>query len=322
MNPEQTENALKFYDEHFECIATAMLTPGQKQVLGDPKNKKCRFCGKAEPEVSFRKEAHAIPESLGNKSLATNYECDDCNQAFGAGIEDSFGKWSKPMRMMARIRGKNGVPTIKKGSQGGWRIDYKNDTFAISQIEGEDPVLEVDEGQKTITFKLPREPYIPVAVLKAFVKMALTIMPEEELPNFKTALSWICEKDHTKGFLPSGAYPVLGTFVPGPMPNDKIALFLYRRRGEVSAAPYAFFVLGYGNEAFQVLIPSPERDPVGISVTMPAFPNPRDIAPSEHGQAKVRPIDLTGRDVVKGEVVTVQSQYETQIPNTSVSPNQ
>lgn len=321
MTPEETEKSVKFYDEHFECIASAMLTPGLKQVLGDPKNKKCRFCDKTEPEVSFRKEAHAIPESLGNKSLVTNYECDDCNQAFGAGIEDSFGKWSKPMRMMARIRGKNGVPTIKKGSNGGWRIDYKDDAFAISQIEG-DPVLEVDEEKKTITLRLPREPHVPVAVLKTFVKMALTIMPEEELPNFKTALSWICEKDHSKGFLPKGGYPVLATFIPGPMPNDKIAVFLYRRRPEISAAPYAFLVLGYGNEVFQVMIPSSERDPTGITVGMPAYPNPRDIAPSQYGPAQVRAVDLTGHEVAKGQVISVKSQYESQIPNNGISPTQ
>jgi hypothetical protein len=319
VSPDETVKSKKFYDEHFQCLVTAMLTPGQIEVLGDAKNKRCRFCGKAEPEVTFRKEAHAIPESLGNKSLFTNYECDTCNKTFGDGIEDSFGKWSKPMRMMARVRGKKGVPTIKKGSQGGWRIEYVNAGFKISQIEG-DPVMEVDEERKVITFKLPRDPYIPVAVLKTFVKMALTIMPEEELDNFRTALSWICELDHGRRFLPKGGYPILATFIPGPMPNDKIALFIYRRRTDMSAVPYSFFVLGYGNEVFQVMIPSPERDPVGISCTMPAFPNPRDIVPNEHGVSNVRPIDLTGHTIIKGDIVLVESGFESQQPNTSGSP--
>jgi hypothetical protein len=117
MSPEETVKSLKFYDEHFQCLVTAMLTPGRKQFLGDAANKRCRFCRKTAPQVTFRKEAHAIPEALGNKSLFSHYECDACNQKFGAGIQDSFGKWSKPMRMMTRIRGKSGVPTLKKGSQ-------------------------------------------------------------------------------------------------------------------------------------------------------------------------------------------------------------
>jgi hypothetical protein len=38
--------------------------------------------------VSVLKEAHALPESISNKSLFTYYECDACNQAFGEGCEN------------------------------------------------------------------------------------------------------------------------------------------------------------------------------------------------------------------------------------------
>jgi hypothetical protein len=53
---------------------------------GPPKNKserKCRFCGKSNPEVSFKKKAHLIPEFLGNKMLLSDFECDSCNYEFG-----------------------------------------------------------------------------------------------------------------------------------------------------------------------------------------------------------------------------------------------
>jgi hypothetical protein len=58
---------------------------------------------------------------LGNKSVESTYECDACNEIFGKGIENDLGNWSKPMRTLARIRGKSGVPTIKKtGDAPGW----------------------------------------------------------------------------------------------------------------------------------------------------------------------------------------------------------
>ena len=53
----------------------ACLETGENQI--------CRFCGRSRPEVSFRHGAHARPESLGNKSLFTIYECDSGNQFFG-----------------------------------------------------------------------------------------------------------------------------------------------------------------------------------------------------------------------------------------------
>jgi hypothetical protein len=49
------------------------------------------FCGEISPEVTFKLEAHALPEALGNKSLTTTHECDACNQGFGRGIENDFG---------------------------------------------------------------------------------------------------------------------------------------------------------------------------------------------------------------------------------------
>src|SRR5262249_4440815 len=118
-----TWNELSAYYEKYYKVATwYLLRPSHKVFLGDKNNRKCRFCGKAPPEVNFRKEAHALPECIGNKSLFTYYECDTCNQAFGDGCESDFAKWSLPMRTMSRIRGKTGIPTIKQGPENAWRI--------------------------------------------------------------------------------------------------------------------------------------------------------------------------------------------------------
>src|SRR6202043_395315 len=84
-------------------------------------------------------------------------ECDACNEMFGRGIENDLGNWSKPMRTMARIRGKTGVPTIKKkgGSAPGWRIEYSGTGFVGTSYE-DDPPYDLDEANKKITFKLQR----------------------------------------------------------------------------------------------------------------------------------------------------------------------
>lgn len=299
--------AAAYYDINYDFIGQWFLRPEIKIKLGPDRPTLCRFCGQGPSEVTFRPEAHALPEAIGNKSLTTTYECYVCNQAFGRGIENEFRNWSKPMRTFARIRGKSGVPSLKKGSSGGWRIDYGTNTgFVVNEYE-DDPIFDLDEATKTITFRLRRDTYVPIAVLKTFVKMGLTLMPEAEMSNFTEALAWIRETGHTVRFVKKGEFPVLYTFQPGPMPNDLIAVFLLRRKASVATVPYAFLVLAYGNEVFQVCLPSPERDAAlsGRTLNMIAFPAPGHPDAEKYGVPRTETLDLTGTQPVKGEVFSI-----------------
>jgi len=249
--------AAAFYDKHYAMAELLFLRPGDKIVLGNKDERICRFCGLGELAVTFKDEAHAIPEAFGNKCLFSYYECDACNHFFGIGIENDLGNWSKPSRTFSRIRGKRGVPSLKKGGpQPGWRVDYEPTGFVIKQYE-DDPFMVVDEVNKKVRFDLKRDAYTPVAVLKAFVKIGLTVLPAEELPNFTEAMAWIREPDHGKGLVDE--FPLVWAFQPGPMPNDLIVLMLLRRRAGITGVPYAFMVLAYGNEVFQVFLPSPKQ---------------------------------------------------------------
>jgi hypothetical protein len=305
---------IAFYDTHYDVIGEWLVRPGTKIVLGDKKNRVCRFCGLQPPKVKFSKVAHAIPEALGNKSVETEYECDTCNEFFGGGIEHDLGNWSKPMRTMARIRGKTGVPTLKRGGATGWRIEYGETGFQIKSYE-DDPVFTLDEANKTITFKLKRDPYTPVAVLKAFMKIGLTLMPEEEVQNFKPVIAWVKDKNHTRKFAEKS--PIFYSFQPGPMPSDLIAAFVLRRKQGVTDCPYAFLVLGYGNEVFQVALPSQQHDAAnnGKPVSMPPFPTPGSPDPERFPLTGRGLLDLTGRDVVKGEVFPITMGYDDLIWN-------
>lgn len=98
------EDAIRFYGKNYDLLGSWLLKPGEKIMLGDKENRVCRFCGRTKPEVQFRKDAHAVSEMLGNKTLFTAYECDTCNGDFGKGIEQDLGNWSKPMRTMAAAR--------------------------------------------------------------------------------------------------------------------------------------------------------------------------------------------------------------------------
>jgi hypothetical protein len=303
------EDVIKFYETHYDMMGSWLVRPGDKIMLGDKQNRVCRFCGKRPPEVTFKKVAHAIPEALGNKSIETAYECDICNEMFGRGIENDLGNWSKPMRTMARIRGKTGVPTIKKGgSAPGWRIEYSNGGFVVTSYE-DDPPYDLDEANKIVTFKLKRDPYTPVAVLKAFMKMGLTLMPEAEIGNFKHLMAWLRYADHNRPF--ADQCPIIYSFQPGPMPNNLIAAFILRRKPHVTGYAYAYFVLAYGNEVYQVQLPSKEHDEAlnGQPVSIHPFPTSGSPFPDRFPLTGRTLLDLTGRELVKGEIFPVKMGY-------------
>lgn len=304
------DDALAFYEKHYDALEAWLLRPGDKVMLGDQQNRVCRFCRKAKPDVTFWKVAHTIPEALGNKSIESAYECDACNESFGQGIENDLGNWSKPIRTLARIRGKSGVPTIKKGgSAPGWRIEYGSSGFQITAYE-DDPFFEINEASKTITFKLRRDPHTPVAVLKAFMKIGLTLMPEEEVGNFRHLMAWVRARDHSITF--ADQCPVLYAFQPGPMPNDQIAAIILRRKPGVAGYPYAFLVLGFGNEVYQVPLPSQQDDQAmsGQSFQIPTFPVPGSPDPDMYGPTRYGLLDLTGRELVRDSVMTIVVGYE------------
>ncbi|MBA0885183.1 HNH endonuclease [Flavobacterium undicola] len=45
--------------------------------------KHCIWCSRKEPHVTFEKEAHTFPRSVGGKNICENV-CDDCNHNFGS----------------------------------------------------------------------------------------------------------------------------------------------------------------------------------------------------------------------------------------------
>ena len=289
-NRTELEAAHGFYAKNYDCIGTWFL-PGKNITLRNRNEQGCRFCGRHPPAVTFKSAAHAIPEALGNKTLFTAYECDMCNQEFGNGIENDFGKWSKAMRTFAQIVGKRGIPAIK--TKGGSRIEVGPNGFEISSYPTDDLTYEIDEKKNTVTFHLRCEPYTPVAVLKALVKMGLSVLPEEEIPNFRTALSWIRNPNHQVSLVTK--WPVMYAFVPGPRPFPGIKLILFRRKQDDLRVPYATFVLSYGNEVLQVFLPSPERDHhiYGQQIDLRPFPNEYDLKPSGFGPLKHGLINLT-----------------------------
>lgn len=92
-------SAIDFYEKNYDVLRTPDFDESSRLLIpnghgikyyGHKENRICRFCGKKEPDVSFSKIAHALPESIGNHVLATYYECDVCNDFFGRNLENEY----------------------------------------------------------------------------------------------------------------------------------------------------------------------------------------------------------------------------------------
>ncbi|PWM79654.1 MAG: hypothetical protein DBY32_01970 [Phascolarctobacterium sp.] len=66
--------------------------------------RKCIFC--FNEDAKFSKIAHAIPETLGNHSLISYFECDECNYKFGKMFEDDLAKFMMPYKYITNTFGK------------------------------------------------------------------------------------------------------------------------------------------------------------------------------------------------------------------------
>jgi hypothetical protein len=161
------------------------------------------------------------------------------------------------MRTMARIRGKSGIPPIKQGPGGAWRVEEHPTGLSLSVDETE-AFYEDDETNKTLRLHLRRAPYRPVMVVQAMVKMALSIMPEEQMPNIQQALDWIRPGSQLTAM--AAPTPFIYTFISGPVASDFITVSVLTRLRDELVMPYSFLLLVYGHEMLQMAIPSIERD--------------------------------------------------------------
>ncbi|WP_148665121.1 hypothetical protein [Diaphorobacter nitroreducens] len=183
-------------------------TNSERVYLGDKSKRVCRYCGLAEPQVKFRKVAHAIPDQVGNDWLVDHEECDAFNGHFAKWVEDDFGKWTLPWRTLGRVKGKDGVPSIKSNDKE-FRIDASAKPMDGAKGAGSvrhdfqiymgvnDARHELDEATNTVKLTLDRPSYAPMGVFKCLVKKAIAVMPPEEEQRCAHLKKWILLPAHT-----------------------------------------------------------------------------------------------------------------------------
>lgn len=300
--------------ENYEPLICYHLKDDKKIHLGDKKERKCRFCGKEHPDVSFKMVTHAVPEFTGNKILISEYECDTCNALFSK-METQMSNYMNLYHTAAQVFGKGGVPSYKPNSQQKSRIDLGADKVNIKSVEGDEPIISLDEANKTITYQGHRS-YVPQMIYKCLTKMAMTIMPKEELDDFSGTLDWLQDKIQFNRNL-----IVRYRFYPGMRPLPFVSCMLFKRKENAKkAVPYCLFCVAYSNFVFQIHVPCCEKDAVlhGKKIDLLLIPTPLD-----YNRSTLRlpeNLDFSSVEKVKKEPVSISLSYK-RIEEVPVDPD-
>lgn len=255
MNKEELFNISNILNRNYNILFEGSYDVGHKHKVGPEKPITCRFCNKSAPEISFKNEAHAIPELLGNRQLVITDECDSCNEYFAQHLENNLGKYTNIFRVFGQVRGKKGKPKYRLLNKKSL-IGSSPDNELIIQQAYNESFFEWIEHENRIKFNLKTESYIPAAVYKALVKIALSVIPKADLINFQHARRWLLSSDHTKPLI----LPLIltGWFVSGAKPFAKTSVLILKKSESCSNddLPFCLMAISFGNLQYQIIIPA------------------------------------------------------------------
>lgn len=217
-------------------------------------NRVCRYCGLKMPDVKFNKKAHTISESLGNKTIVTNDECDTCNEEFGKGIEQQLSDYIAPMRLFFGIQGKNGISKLKDGNES-FSYELTNDinkkTITVGLYEKEDSSRQKWEMVESPNFSITHPNKINVQdVYRAIVKFSIGVMTAEDLEACQDTIKWVNKKVSAKK-LPKVIFYLDTCYSPG---NTGVTVFRRKDIGD-HTIPHYFLELRVSGLIIVAIVP-------------------------------------------------------------------
>ncbi|MBE9585706.1 hypothetical protein IM792_14715 [Mucilaginibacter sp. JRF] len=221
----------------------------------------CRFCGKSSPEVTFGNDAHLVPELMGRNDFVYSEECDSCNNLFSK-YESHLAIYLRPYLTMLGVKGKRKVPVFQSRSQTD-SVDKR--TTIRTEVNNQKEIVlgslddyQIDHEKKVMTLTFRNPPYIPLNVYKAFVKIGLSLLPNEKIEKYKNLFHWISDR-------PYGRLDYFPVIVKTMMTESQFA----EPRAELSETrrtikkdgfiPNLTLHLCFGNLIFQIYLPLAKR---------------------------------------------------------------
>lgn len=261
----------EFYDIAFEYVFEPGVAPRRARE-GTRHPRRCRMCPPGTVGQTYKKDAHIIPQGLGNRSLQTWEECDACNEHVGGPLEDALIKSLALVRALCPVRSKAGKAVSHRPGAKAFvaNRDIDGERRAQVLLAEDDPAIQVqrDATRKTVTYTAQLQPFSPLAAMRALGRMGYLALPSGLLPRYDHLRRWIRgEVD----YLPTYAR----MFVPGPS-QKKSWLRVWQERNIVIGYPAMVVEYMFGINAFYLYLPHstmavPKIEPLPV-VTLSPYP--------------------------------------------------
>lgn len=134
----------------------------------------CWLCEQQRPTVTFKKEAHVLPQSLGNKGWLTHDECDGCNELVGR-YESALVASLAPYRLTSSY--KRGRPKFKDPKSGSFLLSDHAKNIFVSEPAPSGGLAEV-KSESEVLLRVPIDGHRPLSICKALARIALLLIPE------------------------------------------------------------------------------------------------------------------------------------------------
>ncbi|MHB0897662.1 MAG: HNH endonuclease [Spirochaetales bacterium] len=265
---DKLEEELKKPIEEFESIFKEILEnyeinviePRKKKIFGeiDKEKRICKYCGKSNKNgASFKEEAHAIPESLGNRTIISAEECDECNARFSTGIELDVFEYLKVFRVLYGKSGKDGIPKLK--FKNGIEISYNNGKAIIIDKTGSNK-LSINN------FKIPLEYYHEMNLMNIYrglVKFAIGVLPINEIKKLSATIKWITD---VKNDSSSKKLPPVASMIDKRNYYEQPNMVIYKKISDKCDLPYMYVELKIAFIIFVYIIPFADDDNIDYSI--------------------------------------------------------
>jgi len=192
-----SSNKRHVVDPRAEPFARLLAAPvSHREELGSKGPPRwCRFCERFAPEVTFKKEAHVLPSALGNRSLFSLEECDECNWR-GSKLETDLAGFLSLARVTSMVPPGRGGPIKHKPWSGidRWMEAMPNDrrlTVRVGAGGDDDGPVRVTLHRDGMRLSTLVPSYRPANVARALARMLLFVVPREELPALHHILQWV-----------------------------------------------------------------------------------------------------------------------------------
>jgi len=269
--------------------------------------RQCIFCKRNETQgATFNTKAHLIPEFLGKHSLINPNECDDCNQKF-ARFETDLAAFVSPYLTFSKIKNKKGkVPASHS------RRTEKGEKTKILPGDGKNLVhinfgknvqdYIVDEDAKTATIVFRQQPYVPLNVYKSFVKIGISVLPENYLRHYDETCEWLLSDEYF-------SFPFFRVFQTFLLTNyvarPTASVFVAKQIAEgESEYPEMTLLLRAANLVFQIFLPfssvNAEHHKHGRNLEFTVYPSP--ILDRLPVRSQIDNVDLSSPEKSKQEV--------------------